>query len=218
MKAAANAKAGAKPLAKINPVPSPAPEPPAFDPVESVTNYKFLETCILEYANTGGKGLPDLVSKTIQKLMQLTDTEQSLIKNSAPDPGGASESVAGWVLRLNGLALGMGLAKAVVVTKTKHDHQAWHKAVRQIEKHFGSQVTRIMVRQSEAKKKEPEQAEVLNDASHRANRLHDELERLTRDTPRHPASESIDPHEETNEPPPKEKGGLLRGLFKKSGP
>jgi|GEM_PF-5152107 len=136
----------------------------------------YLEWTILEHAKGGFQSEVPELNICLHADFQLTEEECSLLQEEELKPGGAEETAAGWVLRVNGLALACSAARAASVSNDPKALQEWLKAVYKLQGNFGQLISRILGKRKEVNQEGAEnESAALEAAWHRFNKQYEGL-------------------------------------------
>ncbi len=136
----------------------------------------YLEWTILEHARGDFHSEVPVVSMCLQSDFQLTEEERTLLLSEELIPGGAEDTAAGWVLRINGLALACACAGSISDFDDKRELREWARAVYKLQGNFGQLISRILGKRKQVNQEGCEdEATALEAAWLRFNRLYEGL-------------------------------------------
>ena len=177
--AASSQPASATPAARPS-RPAPAKPPPAPEELESVQHLadtRYLERTLFDYIVFQKPPEDLLAARMLVTYFQLSPEEVELLKTVEIDNPG--DSLAAWVLRLDGLTLGLHLADLLV--EDMPDRQAdWSRGIRHLQTRISETTTALLGRQQKARNEKDPATPLLMAAWNQLRQTADALDKRIR--------------------------------------
>ncbi len=201
------------------------PAPNCADPSRSLSgflnNEAYMEWAILDRVHQKESPKIYIIEKVLVDKLVLSDPEASLLQSSDARPGGAADSIAQWILKLNGFVMAYAAARLITVGKSiNYKPQEWSQAVRQIDAKVDKLTPTLLARYSLAKKEGQKGVEALQSAWNRLRSTRETMEPLKKRVQEQASGAGTEPGVEITDSRKKKKPDLDTSVPKaeKSGP
>lgn len=137
----------AAPVARPAPPPSPAPVD-KLPAAQYLADAAYLERAVFDYLVNETHPEYGLTAKMLVKYFQLEPDEVELLRATRPDA--KDDSLAGWCLRLGGLALGLRLSSHLAREMPERQPE-WSRGARIVQSQVSDMASAILARQQKAR-------------------------------------------------------------------
>ena len=181
----ASAPAAPPPTAPVAPRPAPAARPTRPAPAKSssvdeglefqhLADTRYLERSVYDYIVLEKHPDDTLVARMLVTHFQLGHDEVEVLKTVTIESPG--DSLAAWVLRLDGLLLGLHLSNLLVEDMSERQPE-WSRGVRQLQTRISETTTALLARQQKARTEQDPAIPLLQTCWNRVRQTADTLDR-----------------------------------------